>query len=507
MKKLLIVALLASSAAFGQSMNGKLVFSDPSFYLQATTDFYSKGNKHAICGLSYSSDFLTQYPWISVFEDQEIVWSKKMVLNDLLSNMSVQLLNNSADAIVCMEGVNNASGRYFYILTRLNYETGEEVWSKHMQFDQNSNGNYTYLDAVKITAQDEIIVTNSMNDFLYAAKFSSSGDVLFSKKINNINEGYGKNPGFSFAQTSDGGYIGTLKNESNPTLIKLNADLSTAWTKLWSVEGYSHPRTTLELSNGKYAVAGLGDAGCFVAILNQNGELEKYRTFSTHSGGYGLDYIQEINQDEFFAAGYGFCATINMTTGWVVEYSNLSSPQPYSFSNSGGINLYESYQSSNEANTVSFTTLFDPEESVCSPFESYQFMSTNVTLSQNQETNTPFYVVNTGQFSTYTLITEPLNASISSGCFLTVDETVQSSFALYPNPVSAGNALSIQLEKAPTPGDQLLMTDLSGKIVQTIQLSGTNVEMGIQDLSQGIYFMNYVDQNKRTITSQKVIVN
>lgn len=506
MKKLILIALLIHSVAFGQSSEGQLVFTDASFFYQGAYDFSTKGTEHATCGFGYDDVSGLQCSWISVFDNNQVIWSKKIHLPDFhVSNSSVKCMNNSEDVVLCLEGTNSVTNRYGYLLARLNYATGNVVWTKQVQFDQNLLGNYTFLDAVKVNAQDEIIVTNSMSDYLYAAKFSPAGNLIFSKKINNIGDGYGKNPGFSFTETSDGGYIGTLKNENNPTLVKLNSDLSVAWSKIWSIESYSHPRTTLELSNGKLAIAGLGDGGCFIAIMDQNGTIESYKTFQGLFASYGLDYLSEISENTFFAAGSGFCVTIDMTTGLLTEYSNAYGSQ-LSFNLSGGVNLYEGY-SSLIPNTLSFNTLFNPEESSCNPFQTTSYYSTDVTLTPNQVTNTTFYVVNTGDLSNYTMTTEPLSVSLVSGCFLSVDEAMSISFDMYPNPVSTDNQLTIQLRNNALSGEAIQLTDLSGAVIQLVQVESSTIEMTIPKVAAGMYLINYLDQNNTIIASRKLAVN
>jgi hypothetical protein len=507
MKKLILIAILIHSVAFGQSSEGQLVFTEASFVHQSSSGFSTKGTQHATCGFGYSNVIGVQYSWISVFDNDQVIWSKKIPQTNMYwYNTSVRHLSNSEDVVLFIEGTNTITSKYCYSLTRFNYTSGDVVWSKYVQFDDHMMGNYAFLDAVEVNSQDEVIVTNSMNDYLYAAKFSPTGDLIFSKKINNIGDGYGKNPGFSFTETSDGGYIGTLKNENNPTLVKLNPDLSIAWSKIWSIESYSHPRTTLELSNGKFAVAGLGDQGCFIAIMDQNGVIETYKTIQSQGGGYGLDYLSEMSENKLFAAGFGFCMTIDMTTGLVTEYINAFGSQ-LNFNLSGGVNLYEGYVNPITPNTASFSTLFNPEESSCNPFQTASYYSADITLTPNQVTNTTFYVVNMGDLSNYTLTTEPLSTTLVSGCFLSADEAMSISFDMYPNPVSTDNQLTIQLRNNARSGESIQLTDLSGAVIQRVQVESSTVEMTIPTVAAGMYLINYLDQNKNIIASRKLAVN
>lgn len=508
MKKLILIALLVHSVAFGQSSEGQLVFTEASFVHHSSSGFSTKGTQHATCGFGYSNVIGVQYSWISVFDNDQVIWSKKIPQTNMYwYNTSVRHLINSEDVVLFIEGTNTITSKHCYSLTRFNYTSGDVVWSKYVQFDDHMMGNYAFLDAVEVNSQDEVIVTISMNDYLYAAKFSPTGDLIFSKKINNIGDGYGKNPGFSFTETSDGGYIGTAKNENNPTLVKFNADLSIAWSKIWSIEVYGQPRTALELSNGKFAIAGVGDQAqrSFIAIMDQNGAVETYKTIQNQAGVYELDYLSEMSENNLFAAGSGFCMTIDMTTGLVTEYNNLNVSQ-LKLNLSGGVNVFDSY-SSTTLNTVSFSTLFNPEESLCNPFQSNSYYSSDVTIAPNQVTNTTFYVVNMGELSNYTLTTEPLTVSLVSGCFLSVDETMSISFDMYPNPVSTDNQLTIQLRTNPLQGQAIQLTDLSGAVIQQVQVENSTIEMTIPKVAAGMYLINYLDQNNNIIASRKLAVN
>ena len=66
-----------------------------------------------------------------------------------------------------------------------------------------------------------------------------------------------------------------------------------------------------------------------------------------------------------------------------------------------------------------------------------------------------------------------------------------SDIAVYPNPAS--HALNVLLRMAPNASSRLQLTDLQGKIIQTVKLSKMREVLDVSSLSNGIYILNYSD--------------
>jgi hypothetical protein len=62
---------------------------------------------------------------------------------------------------------------------------------------------------------------------------------------------------------------------------------------------------------------------------------------------------------------------------------------------------------------------------------------------------------------------------------------------VYPNPAS--HSLNILLKSIPNPNSKLQLMDLTGKILQTINLHKMREVLNTSSLSTGIYILNYTD--------------
>lgn len=66
-----------------------------------------------------------------------------------------------------------------------------------------------------------------------------------------------------------------------------------------------------------------------------------------------------------------------------------------------------------------------------------------------------------------------------------------SDIAVYPNPAS--HSLNVLLRMAPNESSRLQLTDLQGKIIQTVKLNKMREVLDVSSLSNGIYILNYTD--------------
>ncbi|OGS79400.1 MAG: hypothetical protein A3D31_05370 [Candidatus Fluviicola riflensis] len=445
------------------------------------------------------------YSWITAFNNQEVLWSKKIKSDTILNiaHASAEQLNGSHDVIVSVHESQLNTDSMCYELMRLDSATGNLVWSKKVNFDFGTGIFTYYKNALQITDQNEILVTYSINEYLYAAKFTENGNLIFSKKINNIFGAAFNNPGFSFIETSDGGYLGTLTNENNPTLIKLNADFSTAWSKYWSIETYSRPKAAIELSNGKFAISGLGDLGYFIAVLDTNGTIESYKVIAADmTAAYGLIELQQADSNTLVGAGIRSYFSYDFTTG---IFSESLSPmnRNYAFDLSNGIHFYEYSPNLIEINKALFNMNFDLNSPDCNPFEQTNYSSQDVFITPEQVIdNPPFYIEDQGELVNYTPNLESLPVTLNLDCYLATKEITAPSVELSPNPVSSGELLTVQLENIPAENKYIELTDVSGNVIMRFPIEQSTVEMTIPPLAAGLYFIRTGHS-----TSQKLMVN
>ena len=83
---------------------------------------------------------------------------------------------------------------------------------------------------------------------------------------------------------------------------------------------------------------------------------------------------------------------------------------------------------------------------------------------------------------------------------LSVEENVESTSCIYPNPVK--DVLTITADDV----KRVVMYNSLGQIVKTIEANDDNLKIDVSDLENGMYFVNIIDNNENVITN-KVAVN
>ena len=81
-----------------------------------------------------------------------------------------------------------------------------------------------------------------------------------------------------------------------------------------------------------------------------------------------------------------------------------------------------------------------------------------------------------------------------------VEENVESTSCIYPNPVK--DVLTITADDV----KRVVMYNSLGQIVKTIEANDDNLKIDVSDLENGMYFVNIIDNNENVITN-KVAVN
>jgi hypothetical protein len=140
---------------------------------------------------------------------------------------------------------------------------------------------------------------------------------------------------------------------------------------------------------------------------------------------------------------------------------------------------------------------------------SYEYAVTNSTAAPSSVTNVTTTTVNkTGLVANtvyYIHLRSRCGATVTSGWtikqFSTVAtgvNTVESgAFAVnaYPNPVTS--VLHVKLEGKAGKNAQVILTDLSGRAIISMPVTGSDVEVNTSALSQGLYLLNYSDDQRR----------
>jgi ornithine carbamoyltransferase len=79
---------------------------------------------------------------------------------------------------------------------------------------------------------------------------------------------------------------------------------------------------------------------------------------------------------------------------------------------------------------------------------------------------------------------------------------------LYPNPNNGIFTLSYNLEKEITEAD-VVITDVTGKLMyqDKLDIENHNINLKLQNVQSGIYFVQLVNQNNKLLWTDKVIIS
>lgn len=497
MKQLtLTLALFALGTAFSQQISF-LNYSFPNDLDPLQTDVLVDGDERVSTGLLFNSAIGKNDVWLTVYDANDVLWSKAVMYPDVfVTSAEIAALNNSTDLVLCTRGSFEALP--CMILHRISRETGAVVWTRKFDIEDDFTSFYVEKNGIHVTEDDEILATCTTTEYIQAAQFDSNGNLLFTRRINNIGQNSGNNPGFTFRPASDGGYIGTFRKDSNPTILKLNADLSVQWGKIWFIEDYAHPMSVIERANGNFLVAGFTNTLDFMAEVGPAGELLHYWRFPDDV--YGIDRVYELADGSIMAAGSGFYYLIDLATGSADRYSGYVN---YAFELTGEGTLGYTYNDLQQPDNFMVATGFDPQHPGCFLGRwTTNLQATEIAVPGSQVDDIAFFLYDSGTLSAYTptLVDHPFAVS---GCSLGTDENTALQLHIFPNPVQGGSQLFIE---GTTGTGTLRLTDISGKEVAVFTIDGATASVDLPALGNGVYFARFANGNGVMSNPKKLVV-
>lgn len=115
-----------------------------------------------------------------------------------------------------------------------------------------------------------------------------------------------KSPSFDFCITQDGGAILTEKAIFEMMLTKVDSMGEIDWSKRYSNGDYTHPKATIQLSDGSFLVAGYRnelDHVPFAAHVTSQGNIEWFKTYEDLALHDGFQRIHELADGDIFLSG------------------------------------------------------------------------------------------------------------------------------------------------------------------------------------------------------------
>jgi hypothetical protein len=222
-------------------------------------------------------------------------------------------VQQTSDGGYIVAGATDSFGEGWYDIFLIKTDAyGNLQWAKAY-----GGASYDYAYSVQQTSDGGYILMGGTWSFgagsfdIFLIKTDENGNIQWAKTYGGTREDYG----FSFQQTSDGGYI--LAGEtvsfgaglSDIFLIKTDANGNVQWAKTYGGTSDDLPRFVRQTSDGGYIVVGetysfgAGYSDIFLIKTDANGNVQWAKTYG------GTDYdlafsVQQTSDGGYIAAGY-----------------------------------------------------------------------------------------------------------------------------------------------------------------------------------------------------------
>ncbi len=185
-------------------------------------------------------------------------------------------------------------------------KSGTLIWRKDFSFGNNEFAN----SLVETSDGNLLIVGYTARNFqlsnwdIFVVKVSQAGDTLWTKTY-----GWnGSDNGREIIKTNDNNYLIAsttfidTNSFSNISLIKINSDGDTIWTKIYPDQNKEIPKHILQTQNGEYLITGSNEdgnqqSGLHVLKVDENGNKLWSKTSSVNPQSWGQSTIELTNGD------------------------------------------------------------------------------------------------------------------------------------------------------------------------------------------------------------------
>lgn len=494
---LLCSGLIQAQDAYSLSYNG---------YRSEILSSASDSNKLALVNLVTSLTSVENNYIISLIENGSPIWNKRLVLVDVYpTSIHIGIEPITANVIVYYTALSE-NGTYVNIC-KLSADSGQLLWSKKVSIPPPATGNpsiFQNIENICISEDQTIHIALSLTDHLRYLKLSGNGDLLLSKRINNIGQNSGKNSGFCITQCPDSSYLVSMKFGYFPTVARFNPDFTVVWSQKWTIESLTFPNVIQQLSNGKVVVTGFGDGSLFIAVMNNaNGNIEKYLKSANSYHLYGAVQLIELDDNRLLlATDYNIYYVVNLASDEWKEYTTQHMIR-FEKTTNGICAILE--------NNLNFGLIqvipdFDPENPECVVIKEINEGAFAQLSTSNAVTNAfPFYFAENSEIDTASFQFDDYEISNSLTCILETSTLIPFSFDLFPNPVSKEEWITIETNQIVHNGI-VILSDLTGKTLNEQPIDGMQAVIKTSNLSAGMYLVHVMNESDRRLLSKRVVV-
>lgn len=503
------VMLLLTGTGFSQVVKS---FTHPSGYGLSAVSARLLGQGYVVSSKYDNGTELVNY--ITRYADNGTVSWSLSENSGLLSGIADVAENSQRELYLLCE---DPGGDAYYGLIKTD-SLGTVLWSRNLQ----KNGLSSYdAPRVKINASNEVYVMSSTIEKTLLYKLDNDGNLLWSKTIV-LDTVMTKNPAFGMETTPDGGVICSGKSAEDIFLQRFAADGTPVWTKrIFDNDlSYAHPRVITRLQDGNYLVAGFrGEntapyiTGMFLMKFDLSGNVLDYQFYTDSLKQYVfVPYaLHELADGNIRVMGCGGVATfvdvdaslhLQRYSVWNTIGNLLVSAGDFDFRNgqmlvSGTDNNTTQYVLRNSVDLGDWCDQADVASITQNalPFDNSLY-NTTAMFEKNPGIDPAGYALAyTNGFATSTYCG-------TSEITLGVAENNTVDFSVYPNPVSSGQPLKLELNR--TDEARLSLVNTAGQQVYSGTIKG-NQEINPGHLPAGMYYLTLSVNEKSRLTT-KIIV-
>ena len=382
-------------------------------------------------------------------------------------------------------------------------EQNELLWNKAIELLQ-SFSNY-YKNTAIDNGQGGLYLM--VSDYLFSGiiNIDNNGTVIWSKKVKGNAE---KSPGFSICRNTNGGVIGTLKNDNYQCVFSLDKYGNEIWSKTFRDSLYRWPKKIIPTQDGNFLV--VGDINGSLAYYNKispTGQLVFAKTMVVtdfnNENLYGLDILdlKLDSLDNKYALFTNYNSEISVckinSSDQIINHQLIP-------------NTFYDYYSSFATNSSklgfnarmlegNYHLMMEVDENLTIDCMTISIEGLSIVNDEQMLNSTVLEGISIDNLSVNILpsptilFTTANDIQISDYCNFAEVEDLNKTIVIniFPNPAS--ETLTISLPENTSKNDCILV-DNAGKEVKQFTISSVDNIVNISDLETGIYMMRIKSQ-------------
>ena len=414
----------------------------------------------------------------------QLEWENEIIVNPassvIVAGPGSIIQNADSSFIICGSTSDTAGANYNMFLMKLT-GIGDVAWVKHY-------GGTAFEDAheVKETTDGNYIIVGATTSFGagsydgYLVKVNADGNTLWTRTYGGTSE----DRLFSVDLTEDGGYIlgghtfsYGLGGPDDMYMVKVDSNGQYEWHKTFGTTGDDNGWEVMTTLDGGYAFVGFHEVGsdiqAYFVKTDASGNVEWDRLYGRNAWNEYFFGLKQLPDSSYIVAAQRWVDFTEQLEGWLVKLSK------------NGDSLWSKTWGNTDVNDY----LYDVELTTDGGF---------VLAGQYNRiggTKQDMWLIKTDSLGC-------ADSTCSGSCFVGVEEPLpqHTSLLIYPNPTN-GNVTIVT-----SGGDELLLYDLTGKLVTTYTMpTQTDLTISTQELASGIYFLQLKGEDK-VLGSVKLVV-